>query len=256
MPVLVSIATLATMMVRFYGLGPPRSLLFVMAAAIGAYTSFAPMQLPLQVGLLSLGCLLSCMIGFFYSVAVLRLQPAKPVERLPRARFDYVVIDSVVIGVFVGLSLVLAELMHLQRAYWVPISCIAVIQGQSLRVVWNRQLHRVLGTGIGLLLAWGLLLLPLEKWSISLIMMALTFVIELTVLRHYGFASIFITPMTILLVEAASLGQGSASELIQARFFDTVLGCLVGFAGGVCLHSPRVREVVRRQLRRLIPVRA
>jgi hypothetical protein len=256
MPVLVFITILVTMMVRFYSLGPPRSLLFVMAAAIAAYTPVEPMLLPLQVGLLSLGCLLACIIGFFYSVVVLRLHPAKPVEPLARLRFDYVVIDSVVIGVFVGISLALAQLLQLQRAYWVPISCLAVIQEQSLRAVWNRQLHRVLGTGVGLLLAWGLLLLPLDKWSISLIMMGLTFVIEMAVVRHYGFASIFITPMTILLVEAASLGRGSAWVLIEARFFDTVLGCLVGLAGGVCMHSPRFREMAARQLRRLIPTRA
>jgi hypothetical protein len=254
-PMLMFITILVTMVCRFYALERPGSLIFVMAAAIGAYSPIEPMQLPQQVGLLSLGCLLACIIGFFYSVAVLRLQPAKPAQPLPQPRFGYVVIDSVLIGVFVGISLALAQLLHLQRPYWVPISCIAVLQGQSMRAVWNRQLHRVLGTGIGLLLAWGLLLLPLNKWSIPLTMMALTFVIEMAVVRHYGFAAIFMTPMTILLVEAASLGQGSASALIEARFFDTVLGCLVGLAGGVCLHSPRLRAMAARRLRRLIPAR-
>ena len=131
----------------------------------------------------------------------------------------------------------------------------AVIQGASLRAVWSKQLHRVIGTGIGLLLSWGLLLPPLDKWSISLTMMALAFVIEVAVVRHYAFAVIFITPLTILLGEAATLGQGSPSALIQARFFDTVLGCFVGLVGGICLHSPRFRDVVASQMRRLIPSR-
>jgi uncharacterized membrane protein YccC len=161
----------------------------------------------------------------------------------------------VVIGVFVGISLALAQLLQLERPYWVPVSCLAVIQGASLRAVWNRQLHRVLGTSIGLLLSWGLLLLPLDRWSISLTMMILTFVIEVAVVRHYGFAAIFITPLTILLAEAATLGSGSPAALIEARFFDTVLGCLVGLAGGICLHNLRFREVVGRQMRRLIPAR-
>src|SRR5687768_8855043 len=139
--------------------------------------------------------------------------------------------------------------------YWVPVSCLAVIQGVSLRAVWNRQVHRVAGTGIGLIVAWGLLMLPLDKWSISMIMMALAFVIEVAVVRHYGFAVIFITPLTILLAEAATFGQGSAASLVQARFFDTVLGCIVGFIGGICLHSRRFRDVVGRQMRRLIPPR-
>lgn len=255
MPVLIFTAILVTMVCRFYRLGPPGSLFFIMAASIGAYSPVELLQLPAKVGLISLGCLLACLIAFFYSVYMLRLQPPKPVAPLPPATFDFVVFDSIVIGVFVGISLALAQALQLQKAYWVPVSCLAVIQGQSLRAVWNKQLQRVIGTAIGLLVAWGLLLLPLEKWSISLTMMVLAFVIEMAVVRHYGFATIFITPLTILLVEAATLGHGTAATLIQARFFDTVLGCIVGLAGGICLHSPRFREVAGRQMRRLIPPR-
>lgn len=254
-PVLVFIAILVTMVCRFYGLGPPGSLFFIMAASIGAYSPTPLPQLPLMVGLLTMGSLLACLIGLFYSVHVLRLQAPRPVAPLPAPTFDFVVFDSVVIGAFVGVSLAVAQLLQLERAYWVPVSCLAVMQGQSLRAVWSRQMHRVLGTGIGLLLAWGLLLLPLDKWSISLTMMALAFVIESAVVRHYGFAVIFITPMTILLAEAATLGDGSAAALIQARFFDTVVGCLVGVVGGVCLHSPRFRAVAGGQMRRLMPRR-
>lgn len=59
--------------------------------------------------------------------------------------------------------------------------------------------------------------------------------------------------MTTLLVEAATLGHASPTALIEARFFDTVFGCAVGLAGGVCLHSPRFRQVLAGHMRRLIP---
>ena len=124
-----------------------------------------------------------------------------------------------------------------------------------MRAVWNKQLQRILGTGIGLLAAWGMLLLPLDKWTIPLMMMVLCFVVETAVVRHYAFAAIFITPMTILLAEAATLGHGPASTLIEARFYDTVLGCLVGLVGAVCLHSPRFRQTVGDPMRWLIPAR-
>lgn len=254
-PMIIFTSILVTMICRFYGMGPPGSLFFIMAASIGAYTPVEVLQLPLMVGLLTMGCLLACLIGFFYSVVVLRLQAPKPVAPLPPPTFDFVVFDSVVIGVFVGISLAVAQALQLEKPYWVPVSCLAVIQGASLRAVWTRQLHRVIGTSIGLLAAWGMLLLPLNKWSISLVMMALTFVIEFTVTRHYAFAVIFITPLTILLAEAATLGLGPPFALIQARFFDTVLGCLVGLVGGICLYSPRFRDVVGSQIRRLIPSR-
>lgn len=254
-PVLVFITILVTMVCRFYALGPPGSLFFVMAAAIGAYSPIAAAQIPLQVGLITLGCLSACLIAFFYSLHALRAHPAQAVDRLPEARFDFVVVDSVVIGGSVGISLALAQLLQLEKAYWVPISCLAVIQAQSLRALWTKQLHRVIGTAIGLLLALGLLSLPLDPWTMSLTMMGLAFVIEMAVVRHYGLAVIFITPMTILLVEAASFGHGEAAALIQARFFDTILGCMVGLAGGVCLHSPGFRARAGRLLRRLVPSR-
>lgn len=203
MLVLTFTAILVNMACRFYNLGPPGSLFFVMAAAIGAYSPGDPLQVPLKVGLFALGCLLACLIALFYSLHALRLPP-KPVTPLPSPSFDFVVFDSVVIGVFVGISLALAQALRLENAYWVPVSCLAVIQGMSLRAVWNKQLQRILGTGVGLLVSWGLLLLPLDKWSIALVVIVLAFVIETMVVRHYGFATVFITPLTILLAEAAT----------------------------------------------------
>jgi hypothetical protein len=253
--VLALIAMLVTMVCRFYRVGPPGSLFFVMAAAIGAYTPGTVEEIPLRVGLLTMGALLASLIAFVYSLRILRLQPADPVPPLPAPTFDFVVFDAVMIGAFVGLSLAIAQALQLDRPYWVPVSCLAVIQGVSLRAVWNRQLQRVLGTAIGMLFAWWLLSLPLDAWRIALLVILLVFVIESLVVRHYGLAVIFITPLTILLAEAATLGAAPLAELIESRFIDTVLGCIVGLVGGICLHSARFRAVVGRPLRRLVPSR-
>jgi uncharacterized membrane protein YccC len=123
----------------------------------------------------------------------------------------------------------------------------------SLRAVWNKQVHRIAGTGLGLLLAWGLLALPLDKWSISLMMMLLAFLIETLVVRHYGLAVIFITPLTIFLAEAAQLENDSLNTMLQARLLDTVLGSVVGLVGGVCLYNPHIRKILSRQIYRLLP---
>ncbi|MDF3813460.1 MULTISPECIES: FUSC family protein [Rhodopseudomonas] len=254
-PVLGIVAILVSMVCRFYRVGPPGSLFFVMAASIAAYSPSEVMQVPLKVGLLAMGSLLAALIAFVYSVGILRLRSPQPVAPLPPATFDFVVFDSVVIGVSVGISLTLAQLLQLERPYWVPVSCLAVIQGLTLRAVWTRQLHRLLGTALGLLLAWALLALPLDKWSIALLVIALSFIIESAVMRHYGFAVIFITPLTIFLADAATLGHGTPNTVIEARLIDTLLGCAVGLAGGFCLHSPTFRAVVGRQMRRLVPAR-
>jgi uncharacterized membrane protein YccC len=252
-PVLTFIAILVSMVCRVYAVEPPGSLFFIMAAAIGAYSPIEVLQVPLYVGLLTMGCLLACLIAFFYSIYILRLQPPQPVTPLPPVTFDFVIFDSIIIGLFVGISLALAQALHLERAYWVPMSCLAVIQGVSLRAVWNKQVHRIAGTGLGLLLAWGLLALPLDKWSISLMMMLLAFLIETLVVRHYGLAVIFITPLTIFLAEAAQLENDSLNTMLQARLLDTVLGSVVGLVGGVCLYNPHIRKILSRQIYRLLP---
>ncbi|UYO37608.1 FUSC family protein [Rhodopseudomonas palustris] len=252
-PAITFTAIVVTMLCRFYRVGPPGSMFFVMAAAIAAYTPGDLMQLPLKAGLFVLGSLLATLIAMIYSIVVLRIRDPLPVPPLAIDDFEHVVLDSVVIGIFVGLALALAQALQLERPYWVPVSCLAVIQGLSVRAIWNRHLHRLLGTAIGLGLAAVLLALPLEKWSIAFAVIALSFVIETAVIRHYGFAVIFITPLTIFLADAATLGQEPAHQIIEARFIDTVVGCVVGLLGGVCLHHPGFRHVTARLIRRLIP---
>lgn len=252
-PVLTAIAILVTMVCKFYGMGPPGSLFFIMAAAIGAYTPVTVMTVPLMVGLLCLGTVQACVVGFIYSLMVLRQSAPKPIAPLPPPTFDGVVFDSVVIGGFVGLALALAQLLHMEKAYWVPVSCLAVIQGASLRAVWTKQLQRLVGTAVGLMVSWGLLAMPLNAWGIAACLMVLSFVIETLIVRNYAFAAVFITPLTILLAEAATHGHANTTALIEARFLDTVLGCLVGLAGGACLHSQAFRQRMGTVLRQLLP---
>lgn len=252
-PVLTLITILVTMICRFYRLPPPGSYFFVMVAAIAAYSPVALLDIPLRVGLVAMGSLLAWALAFVYSLHILRLRSPKPVPPLPQADFDFVVVDALIIGMAVGLSLLLAGLLQLDRPYWVPVSCLAVMQGANLRAVWNRQLQRLLGTGLGLLLTWLLISLPLTAWSVALLVMLLSAVIESLVVRHYGLASVFITPMAILLAEAAHLGQGTASALIEARFYDTLAGGLLGLLGGLSLHWPPLRQGLSRLVRQLLP---
>ena len=252
--VLTFLTIVVTMICRFYRIGPPGNIFFIMAAAIGAYSPAEVLDVPLRVGLIALGAILACLIAFAYSVYMLvrRLQTPAPVEAPPP--FGYVVFDALVIGAVVGLSMLLATLFELQRPYWVPVSCLAVISGVSLRAVWTKQVHRIVGTVLGLLLAWVLLLLPHDPWLLAAMMTVLTFIIEMAVVRHYGFAVIFITPLTIFLAEAGSIGTVgglTTGELIQARLFDIVLGSVIGLIGGAALYNTWLRSRLEPALRKL-----
>lgn len=251
-PALIFVSAVVMMTCRYYNLGPPGGFFFILAASVGAYMPGGVLDVPLKVGLLTMGSLLASLLAFAYSLYIARSRPAQPAPPLPAPSFDYVIFDSLVIGLFVGVSLGIAQLLGMRQPYWVPISCLAVIQGMSLRAVWTKQIHRIVGTAAGLLVAWALLSLPLDAWRIAFLMIALAFVIELLVVRHYALAAIFITPLTLLLAEAPHLGETPIAPMIYARFWDTVLGCLVGLLGGVCLHSPTIRARLDKPLRRLV----
>jgi Fusaric acid resistance protein-like len=251
-PVLALIATLIVMVCRFYAVAPPGAVFFLMAAAIGAFTPMEVEQLPLRVGLIALGCLLACLIALVYSLYVLGrgIRHAQPVAPLPKPDFDHVVVGSLIIGLSVGASLLAATLLQLDRPYWVPMSCLAVIQGASMRAVWTRQLHRVVGTFAGIGLAWMLLRLPLDPWRIAWLVLALTFIVETLVVRHYGLAVVFITPITLLLADATVLNPGAVDTTLQARVLDTLLGSFTGWLGGMCLHHRPLVAALGERLRR------
>lgn len=238
-------AVLVTMICRYYALGPPGSLFFIMAVAIGTFTPLEFERIPHQVGLIAMGCMLAWLLGLIYSLHILRRRPPLP-PSVPKMSFDFVIYDSLIIGIFVGISIAIAQFLELDRPYWVPVSCLAVIQGVTFRAAWMRQVHRIIGTCLGLLLTWTLLALHLESVQLCLVMMSLIFTIECLIVRHYGLAVIFITPFTIFLAELGSMGGQEPGLMIRARLVDTALGCVVGILGAVLIHNARLRTRVRK----------
>jgi len=254
-PIITLVAICVTMACRYYRVVPPGSLFFVMATAIGAYTPGDIAEAPLKLGVFALGSIGAVSVAFLYNVHILRFREPLPISPPPPDLLDSVVIDSLLIGLFVGLSLGAAQLLALDKPYWVPVSCLAVIQGINLRAVWNRQAHRIIGTMIGLCATWVLARYAADPWAAAIAITVLTFCIETAIVRHYAFAAIFITPLTILLAEATTLGHADSATLIVARFADTVVGSLIGLAGGMCLHNAALRGLLRRWLRPAGPAR-
>jgi len=248
-PAVALVGVLATMVMRFYSAPPPGGLFFVMAAAIAAYTPASGHALPMLAGLFTLGTVLAVLVAFAYSLLVVTPRHA---PTAPREDFQFVVIDAVVIGAFVGLSLVAAHLLGLTRPYWAAVTCLGVIQQASVRAVWSRQLQRIAGTVLGLLLFWGFTRVPVTPWTVAAAIIGLTFLIETLVVRHYGLAVVFITPLAMLLAESADLAHGLPPGVMQARFLDTLVGCMVALAGAVCLHSPNFRQWIARPLHRML----
>ena len=240
----------ANWVTNYFQLKPPGNFFFIMLASIASCTPFDLMTIPTRVGLVGLGTMLACVLAFFYSLYIVKRYPPKAEVVIEKKNKYASVTESVIIGAFLGLSLYIAHLLRLENPYWVPISCAAVIQGVSLRHVWQRSFHRIVGTYIGLFLTWLLLLLNMTPLGICFSVLILQFIIEIVVVRQYALAVIFITPLTIFLAEAGRAMTVDPNILISTRFLDIVLGSLIGAVGGWFLHHQQLHYHAERRIRK------
>ncbi|MBN3860598.1 FUSC family protein [Neisseriaceae bacterium PsAf] len=251
---IIAFATIiVTAICRFTSVPPPGPLFFIMALSVATNMKFDILQIPHKTGLIFLGAFLASTISFLYSLHMLRKYPKKLTVPDFDSNFSYVIIDSILIGLFVGLSVLIAEILKLQQYYWVPISCLAVIQGRAFRDIWDKNLQRIMGTAISMAMTYLILLTTPSEWGIAFLVIILTFIVEYFVVRNYAFAAIFITPLTIMLAEAGQYashaGIANPGMLITARIMDIILGSLIGLLGGYAIHKTNIRST----LLKLIP---
>lgn len=246
LPFILGVITIiTTMIVRFYKLPTPGNFFFIMIATLAAFMPFKTEALIQMSGYFALGAIWACFVSFLYGLSTIKFIKPDHIEKIQYDGFDNVVLDSVIIGIFVFLSLFLADLMGFNKPYWVPISTLAILQGMTLKSKWTRQIHRILGTCLGVVLTYFLLLLSLDGYKIALLIAILTFLIEFSVVRNYGVASIFITPLTVYMAEMNGVISGDATDLIIIRLEDIIFGSFIGFIGGICIHNVKFRNLIK-----------
>ena len=207
-------------------------------------------SVPHKIGLVGIGTMISCTLGLVYSLVTLK-KSASSQEIITVSKNPYAnLVESLTFGFFVGLSLLMAYLLHLETPYWVPTSCAAVMQGVSVQHVWLRSAQRILGTFIGLVLSWLILLFQPSLLAICVSIILLQTLVEFLVVRNYAIAVIFITVLTIFLAESGTALSGHPGTLIEARFFDILTGSLVGAAGGWLLYNEKLQALATRQIRK------
>jgi len=156
----------------------------------------------------------------------------------PRSRSLLVVIRVAVATAVAG---GLAGLMGLDHAYWAMTAAVLVLhQGLDRRRTMQRALERSIGTWAGLLLAAAVIAShPHALWLVAAIM-ALNFLVELTVVRNYTLAVVFITAVA-LVISTGAHGTTDLGALLLARGIDTAVGCAVGMAVFLSLVPASVR---------------
>lgn len=233
----------------YFRLPPPGSFFFIMLASIGSCAPFQLDTIPTRIGLVGMGTMFACILALFYSLYITKRLPVKKPLPLVRKEQYSDTVKSLIIGSFTAISILFPHLLKLDNPYWVPISCMAVMQGVDVKHVWQRSFQRILGTFAGMGLTWLLLLLHLNALGIVLSILVLQFVVEMFIVRHYALTVFFITPMTVFLAEAGSAMTQDPRELVELRVLDIVIGSLIGAVGGWFLHNRELHQRSQRRIR-------
>lgn len=232
---------------RYYRQPPPAGLFVMMAGAIALFIPLPLEDIMPATGLVMLGSGFALVMALLYSLFLLATHPSAPT---PSYSYEPdTITESVIVAGFVSLALLIAITLQLTNPYWAAVSCFLIIQGIHLRTMWIKQIHRLLGTMFGVGLASWMLAWSLPIWGVALAILGLMLCIETLVDRHYGMAVIFITPLTVFIAEYGSglpFSEQAYQQVILARLFDTMIGCLVGLSGGVVIHSTNLRVPLRK----------
>jgi hypothetical protein len=120
---------------------------------------------------------------------------------------------------------VLATVIGLGHPYWAAVTATVPIIATTLAVQLGRATLRILGTAIGIWVAYVLIAMQAPIWILVLEVAVFQVLTELFVARNYGVAVICITPMALILSHLAN--PATVADLVIDRLLDTVLGVVV-----------------------------
>ncbi|MFL9838138.1 FUSC family protein [Flavobacterium sp. ST-75] len=218
-------------------LGPPGPLMMVLVAAVTGKiaSSSAPevqhlssIMYPLLVGLGAFaGYVVIVFPLFFKKFRKPEYNGRKFNEIFSGLKFDEVsraITLRIVTGV--TLAVLMAWVFKEERIYWMVLPVIAVLQaGPSVRLTVIKSVHRMIGSLLGVLLYGIILLINPQGLGLVLTVLILQFGIEVVVMRNYGLALMFITPLALTI---ASIGHNvDMVATIQARVLDTLIGIVI-----------------------------
>lgn len=240
--VLIAVIVAAT---RLANLPPPGHTLFVLSASSGAAAGFHPELLPAIIAYTLSGGALSILLAIVASTWLMRGATGIPAALTPPASSPApcgVSAEALIFGLFAGAALAIAQSLGVDRPYWVPISCIAIMRGLTLQSVWTRNLQRIMGTAAGIAVTTAILFFEPSAAVASLLIALLAFGLHRTTARNYAITVLFGTPLSLLLTELASSNLVPDQALMIARIEDIVLGSTIGLAGGALLHVCALRK--------------
>ncbi|GAA2171974.1 hypothetical protein GCM10009846_08060 [Agrococcus versicolor] len=234
-PLVAAVAGLATWASDRQGWRPPGPFFLVFAAGACASVPFAPADVPLVPLVAAATAATAVLLGALEQVVLPTRKPAPPhPPRDPRIRWQVV---RAVVAVAVAGSL--ATAIGGDHPYWAMLAAVVPFAVSHAHGQLARGVQRVVGTVLGLGVAWLLLAADLPPLPTILVAVALQAVVELVIGWNYGIGLVAITPLAMLLVHLAA--PIPVDALLTSRLLETVLGVVVGSLAVVAIRPWRRR---------------
>lgn len=236
--VVSAVASLVTLLAYSAQWHPPGALFIVFAAGATASVPADATRLMdvLAVGLAAV--VFSIVITFVYEAV-----SARSIPRLTRTK-NRIAVGAVAaeMAITVAVATLLGGIAGLllldSHWYWAMVGAVAAVSGPHVKARIIRGLQRLIGTGLGVVVAAAILALGVPPLGVILIAVALQAAAELFVGRNYAIAMVFITPLALLMVQLAA--PTTAGVLLSDRLGETLVGIVAGTA--VAVVSALVRR--------------
>lgn len=128
-------------------------------------------------------------------------------------------------GVAGSAAILLSGPLGMGHTYWAMVAAVVPLVGRSTQHRIIRAVHRVLGTGAGLILMALIVLLQPQPWLAVLAIGLMQFLAEIFVTRNYFWAMLFVTPLALV---GGTLGRPLTPDILYDRALETLIGVVIG----------------------------
>ncbi|KFN92951.1 FUSC family protein [Tetragenococcus muriaticus] len=231
------IAFVGRVFFRLYNINKPGPFFAVLVSAMGASIDIPARQVPVLGSFYLLGASIATIMAII--VHFVEKDPTEPIKKKSIFQRIFedpgVFLDSIFYSSTLFLAVYLSSGLQLHNPYWMVVSCAAILQGDNLRAVMQRNAQRIFGTIIGIGIAALLLNASLTTLEAIVSIIILFTVSQITVSSNYALSAFFTTPMALLL--ASLTKDQDVSTLLQYRFIGIALGSLLGAASALLITT-------------------
>lgn len=242
-PLCALVAVFGSIVSDAQGWHPPGPLFLIFAFAACASIASVPSQVGLAAGVSAGSAIFAVLVGNAGSLWRVRRHRAEPTTVRPTDFAAAAKRHALRCGGGVLVAGLLTTALGIGHPYWAMVAAVVPMASRTFRVQLVRGLHRVIGTGLGLLATAALLALDPRGLALVLIIGVLQVAAEMLVGRNYAVALMAITPLALLMVHMMS--PTPAAVLLFDRGVETVIGVITGVLLGY-LTRPRLRPAAAR----------